>query len=101
MKHVPLNIPVQGNLRDQFAGMAMQAWVSKAAFNQKAEDMMVKAGIKPGGEMEAFIAGLAYDMADAMLRERHERTPGLCAITEPLPPPPANPLPKTNVGRML
>jgi hypothetical protein len=58
------------SLRDHFAGLAMQAWVSAAAFNQEAEDMMKKAGKADANEMETFVACLAYSMADAMLKVR-------------------------------
>lgn len=60
-------------LRDYFAAKAMQAWVSAAAFNQSAEDLLKKSGIKSVKDTEAFLAMIAYDMADAMLTERAKR----------------------------
>ncbi len=64
-------------LRDYFAAEAMQEWLSGAVFNQSAEDMMHRAGIKEATEKERFIARLAYSMADHMLAARSEfQTPG-------------------------
>jgi hypothetical protein len=71
------------SLRDHFAGLAMQAWVSAGAFNQAAEDMLKKAGIKGTETTEGFLAHTAYAMADAMLKERGE--------DEPKPEPPHPP----------
>jgi hypothetical protein len=64
--------PMAVGLRDYFAAHAMQAWLSSAAFNQTAEDMMHKAGIQAPDAKERFIARLAYSMADHMLAAREE-----------------------------
>jgi len=70
----PTPAPMAVALRDYFAAHAMQAWLSCAAFNQGAEDMMHKAGIKEPEAKERFIARLAFSMADHMLEAREERT---------------------------
>lgn len=63
--------PVPGmSLRDYFAAKAMQGIVGAAVFDQKAEDMMKRAGIDVKRDTEAFVALVAYDIADAMLAER-------------------------------
>jgi hypothetical protein len=59
-------------LRDRIAIAAMQAWLSRAAFDQGAEDMMHKAGITNPDDKERFIARVAYSMADHMLAVRGE-----------------------------
>jgi hypothetical protein len=60
-------------LRDYFAAKAMAAIVTAAAFNQGAEDMLNKAGIKGVEKTERFISFMAYGFADAMLKEREEK----------------------------
>lgn len=56
-------------LRDYFAGQALSGLVGRAAFDQSAEDMLMKQGIKPE-QIDDFMAMLAYDFADAMIANR-------------------------------
>ena len=68
--------PVMRLLRDDFAIAAMQAWLSRAAFNNEAEQMMHAAGVREAEDKERFIARLAYSMADHMLAAREEKEGG-------------------------
>ena len=54
--------------REYFAALNHAAFISAAAFNQDAEDMMVKAGVKTG-DIRNFIASMAVDAADALIEE--------------------------------
>ena len=56
-------------IRDWFAGKAMESMCGAAAFNQNAEDMMLKAGLKPD-QILRFVAKLSYEQADAMIEAR-------------------------------
>lgn len=57
------------SLRDYFAARALQGFVTAAAFNQDAENMLIQAGVKPA-DFAAFHAHLSYELANAMMEER-------------------------------
>lgn len=60
-------------LLDFFAAHALTGIIGKAAFDQNAENMLTKAGVKGPKETEEFISVVCYDFAEAMLRERMKR----------------------------
>lgn len=64
------------SLREWYAGQALAGFVSAAAFNQRAENMMKEAGLDPKKDVEKFVAMLAHDIAQAMVDEAAKRERG-------------------------
>lgn len=59
------------SLRDWFAGQALPALLARASVAAVKESTDAT-----GEDIEAFFAGAAYDLADAMLTERAKRNEG-------------------------
>ena len=70
--------------REYFAGLIMQAIISRAAFNQDlgnqlpktvVEDMMKKAGITGAPKVEAFMAHMSVSLSDALIAALNREQP--------------------------
>lgn len=79
----PIN-PIYGNVVERIsAGLTIRAYIAtqcmasmvgKIAFDQPAEDMMKEIGITGAKKVEAFVAMLAVDQADALIEALNRKS---------------------------
>ena len=76
-QHTDEGVEMENGLttREYFAGLIMQAIVSRSAFNQDAEDMMKKAGITGAPKVEAFMAHMSVSLSDALIAALNREQP--------------------------